>query len=176
MSNVFGFDFLKTEHTLQDDGLPKAANSSSNTTGINAAQALLLNNSDEEQLRALAARVALPTAPVVAVMGDGSVGFHIAEFDTAVRHSLGLVAVVGNDARWNAEHQIQLRDYGPQRLIACELNPTRYDAVAAAFGAWGGHVAEAADMASTAQAALVSGRPACVNVMIEGLAAPVIQR
>jgi acetolactate synthase-1/2/3 large subunit len=125
---------------------------------------------------ALAARVALPTAPVVAVMGDGSVGFHIAEFDTAVRHSLGLVAVVGNDARWNAEHQIQLRDYGPQRLIACELNATRYDAVAAAFGAWGGHVIEATDMASTAQAALDSGRPACVNVMIEGLAAPVIQR
>lgn len=125
---------------------------------------------------ALAARVALPTAPVVAVMGDGSVGFHIAEFDTAVRHGLGLVAVVGNDARWNAEFQIQLRDYGPQRLIACELNATRYDSVAAAFGAWGAHVSNAADMASTAQAALASGRPACVNVMIEGLAAPVIQR
>ncbi len=125
---------------------------------------------------ALAARVALPTAPVVAVMGDGSVGFHIAEFDTAVRHGLGLVAVVGNDARWNAEHQIQLRDYGPQRLIACELNATRYEAVAAAFGAWGAHVSDASDMASTAQAALASGRPACVNVMIEGLAAPVIQR
>ncbi len=125
---------------------------------------------------ALAARVAQPEAPVVAVMGDGTVGFHIAEFDTAVRYGLGLVAVIGNDARWNAEYQIQVRDYGKHRLLGCELNPTRYDAVAVAFGAWGALVTDAAEMASTAQAALASGEPACVNVMIEGVPAPVIKR
>lgn len=125
---------------------------------------------------ALAARVAQPQAPVVAVMGDGTVGFHIAEFDTAVRCGLGFVAVIGNDARWNAEHQIQLREYGPERLLGCELRPSRYDAVAVAFGAWGALVTDAAEMAATAQAALASGQPACVNVMIEGVPAPVIQR
>ncbi len=128
---------------------------------------------------ALAARVAQPQAPVVAVMGDGTVGFHIAEFDTAVRCGLGFVAVIGNDARWNAEFQIQLRDYGQDRLLGCELNPTRYDAVAAALGAWGANVTDAAQMAATAQAAhaaQASGQPACVNVMIEGVPAPVIQR
>ena len=125
---------------------------------------------------ALAARVAQPQAPVVAVMGDGTVGFHIAEFDTAVRCGLGFVAVIGNDARWNAEYQIQLRDYGPDRLLGCELNPTRYDTVAAAFGAWGANVTDAAQMAATAQAAQASGQPACVNVMIEGVPAPVIRR
>ena len=125
---------------------------------------------------ALAARVAQPQAPVVAVMGDGTVGFHIAEFDTAVRCGLGFVAVIGNDARWNAEYQIQLRDYGQDRLLGCELNPTRYDTVAAAFGAWGANVTDAAQMAATAQAAQASGQPACVNVMIEGVPAPVIRR
>jgi acetolactate synthase-1/2/3 large subunit len=125
---------------------------------------------------ALAARVAQPGAPVVAVMGDGTVGFHIAEFDTAVRCGLGFVAVIGNDARWNAEYQIQLREYGPNRLLGCELQPSRYDAVAAAFGAWGGLVTDAAEMAATAQAAQASGQPACVNVMIEGVPAPVIKR
>ena len=123
---------------------------------------------------ALAARVAQPQAPVVAVMGDGTVGFHIAEFDTAVRCGLGFVAVIGNDARWNAEYQIQLREYGKDRLLGCELSPTRYDAVAVAFGAWGALVTDPADMATTAQAALASGQPACVNVMIEGVPAPVI--
>lgn len=128
---------------------------------------------------ALAARVAQPQAPVVAVMGDGTVGFHIAEFDTAVRCGLGFVAVIGNDARWNAEYQIQLRDYGQDRLLGCELNPTRYDTVAAAFGAWGANVTDAAQMTTTAQAAhaaQASGQPACVNVMIEGVPAPVIRR
>ena len=125
---------------------------------------------------ALAARVAQPGAPVVAVMGDGTVGFHIAEFDTAVRCGLGFVAVIGNDARWNAEYQIQLREYGPDRLLGCELQPSRYDAVAVAFGAWGALVTDAAEMAATAQAAQASGQPACVNVMIEGVPAPVIKR
>jgi acetolactate synthase-1/2/3 large subunit len=125
---------------------------------------------------ALAARCARPEAPVVAVMGDGTIGFHIAEFDTAVRHGLGFVSVIGNDARWNAEYQIQLRDYGAQRLIGCELRPMRYDAVAAAFGAHGALVTEAADLLPSARRALASGLPACLNVMIEGVPAPLIKR
>lgn len=38
----------------------------------------------------------------------------------AVRYGLSFLVVVGNDARWNAEYQIQLRDDGPERLIGCE--------------------------------------------------------
>jgi acetolactate synthase-1/2/3 large subunit len=125
---------------------------------------------------ALAARCARPEAPVVAVMGDGTVGFHIAEFDTAVRYGLSFVAVVGNDARWNAEYQIQLRDYGPERLIGCELRPTRYDTVAQAFGAHGECVTEAAELLPAARRALASGMPACLNVVIEGVPAPQIRR
>ena len=125
---------------------------------------------------ALGARCAVPDAPVVAVMGDGTVGFHIAEYDTALRHDLAFVAVIGNDARWNAEYQIQLRDYGAQRLIGCELRPTRYDAVAQAFGAHGELVTEPQAMAAAAQRAQASGLPACVNVMIDGVPAPQIRR
>jgi acetolactate synthase-1/2/3 large subunit len=125
---------------------------------------------------ALAARCARPDAPVVAVMGDGTVGFHIAEFDTAVRYGLPFLAIVGNDARWNAEYQIQLRDYGPERLTGCELLPTRYDAVAQAFGAHGECVGEAEAMRSAVHRALASGMPACLNVMIEGVPAPQIER
>ena len=125
---------------------------------------------------ALAARCAVPDAPVIAVMGDGTVGFHIAEFDTAVRYGLNFVAVVGNDARWNAEYQIQLRDYGADRLIACELQPTRYDAVAAAFGGYGEQVTQAGAMTDALQRAQASALPSCLNVMIEGLPAPSLKR
>ena len=61
---------------------------------------------------AAAAKLAFPDAPVVAMLGDGTFGFHLSEIDTAVRYGLAYVAVVGNDACWNAEHQIQLRAYG----------------------------------------------------------------
>jgi acetolactate synthase-1/2/3 large subunit len=125
---------------------------------------------------ALAARFARPGAPVVAVMGDGTVGFHIAEFDTAVRHGLSFVVVVGNDARWNAEYQIQLRDFGADRLIGCELRATRYDAVAQAFGAHGECVVDADALPAALGRALASGLPACLNVMTEGLPAPRISR
>lgn len=125
---------------------------------------------------AVAARLAEPTAPIVAVMGDGTFGFHPAEIDTAVRYRLAFVAVVGNDARWNAEHQIQLREYGPGRLVGLDLLPTRYDQVAIAFGGHGEQVTEAAELLPAARRALASGLPACLNVMIEGLAAPNIRR
>jgi acetolactate synthase-1/2/3 large subunit len=125
---------------------------------------------------ALAARVAKPDAPVIAVMGDGTFGFHPAEIDTAVRHGLAFVLVVGNDARWNAEYQIQLRTYGRERLVGCELLPTRYDEVARAFGGYGELVTDPREMLPAARRAIASGLPAVLNVMVEGLAAPAIRR
>jgi acetolactate synthase-1/2/3 large subunit len=125
---------------------------------------------------ALAARMAKPDAPVIAVMGDGTFGFHAAEIDTAVRYKLPFVCVVGNDARWNAEYQIQLREYGRERLVGCELLPTRYDQVTAAFGGHGELVTEAGTVLPAAQRALRSGLPACLNVMIEGVPAPTVKR
>jgi acetolactate synthase-1/2/3 large subunit len=110
-------------------------------------------------------------------MGDGSFGFHMAELDTAARHGLPYVAVIGNDSRWNAEHQIQLRDYGANRAHGCGLAPgTRYDLVATALGGHGEHVESARDLAPALGRAFASGRPAVVNVVIEGRAAPVLRR
>ena len=125
---------------------------------------------------ALAARVALPEAPIVALMGDGTFGFHTAEMDTAVRYRLPFVAVIGNDARWNAEYQIQLKAYGAERLVGCELLPTRYDLVTAAFGGYGEHVTAADAMPAAIERAQASQLPALLNVAIEGVPAPVVKR
>ena len=121
---------------------------------------------------AAAAKLACPGAPVVAMLGDGTFGFHMAEIDTAVRHALNYVAVIGNDATWNAEYQIQLRAYGEARARGCELLPTRYGAVASALGAHGEDVSTPAGLQSALRRAAAAGKPACVNVMIERLSAP----
>jgi acetolactate synthase-1/2/3 large subunit len=125
---------------------------------------------------AIAAKLAYPKHPVVAVMGDGTFGFHMAEFDTAVRYDLPIIVVVGNDARWNAEYQIQLRQYGADRAKNCDLLPSRYDRVVEALGGFGALVSTAADLPDALDRAYLSRQPACINVMIEGVAAPIIRR
>lgn len=126
---------------------------------------------------ALAARAARPAGRVLAICGDGTFGFHMAEFDTALRHDLPFVLVVGNDARWNAEYQIQARDYGANRTHGCELAPgTRYDLAVQGLGGHGEFVERGEDLAAALERAFASGKPACVNVMIEGLPAPNLRR
>jgi len=121
---------------------------------------------------ALAARLIDAKAPVFAVLGDGTIGFHISEFETAVRRALPFVAILGNDARWNAESEIQRREYGANRMHGCELLPVRYDQVVTALGGHGEFVERAGDLPAAIERALASGKPACVNVTIESTAAP----
>jgi acetolactate synthase I/II/III large subunit len=84
--------------------------------------------------------------------------------------------VVGNDATWNAEYQIQLRTYGAERAHGCELLPTRYDRVVEALGGHGELVTEPVELGPALERAVASGKPACVNVMIERLPAPALRR
>ncbi len=121
---------------------------------------------------AVAAKIARPEATVVVMMGDGTAGFHFSEFETAHRYGTDFIAVIGHDARWNAEYQIQLRDYGADRLYECELNPTRYDNAAAGFGCHGEHVTDPADLDAALKRADESGLPVCFVAEIEGLPAP----
>jgi len=83
-----------------------------------------------------------------------------------------VVAVIGNDARWNAEHQLQIRHYGADRTVGCELLPSRYEQIATALGGHGERVERAGDLEPALDRALASGLPAVVNVLIEGLPAP----
>jgi acetolactate synthase-1/2/3 large subunit len=121
---------------------------------------------------AAAAKLAFPEAPVVAMLGDGTFGFHMSEIDTAVRYGLNYVAVIGNDACWNAEYQIALKSYGAERAKNLDLLPTRYGAAAAALGAHGEDVVEEKGLVSALTRAARSGKPAVVNVLIERQPAP----
>ena len=121
---------------------------------------------------ALGAKSVQPSRAVFALLGDGTFGYHAMEFDTAVRYNLPIVAIVGNDARWNAEYQIQINTYGQDRTIGCELLPSRYERIAQALGGYGVYVENACDLTEAIGKAVVSGLPACVNVAIEGVGAP----
>ena len=121
---------------------------------------------------ALAAKLAHPDAQVLALLGDGTLGFHGFEFDTAVRYDLPFIAVVGNDAGWNAERIIQKRDYGEDRVFGCDLRPTRYDQTAISLGCNGEYVEEIDQLLPAVKRAAESGKPTCINVQIAPTAAP----
>jgi acetolactate synthase-1/2/3 large subunit len=126
---------------------------------------------------AVAAKMAKPESIVIAIVGDGTAGFHIAELDTAIRHRAAIVVVIGNDSTWNAEHQIQLRRFGKDRTHGLGLQDrTRYDKIAQALGCHGEFVTRANDLPAALDRAVRSGKPACVNVMIERVSAPLYAR
>jgi thiamine pyrophosphate-dependent acetolactate synthase large subunit-like protein len=111
---------------------------------------------------ALGAAMVHPDAPVWIVLGDGAVGYSLTELDTFVRHGVPVVAVVGNDARWSQIARAQIDLLGDD--VGTVLAPTRYDQVAAGFGAIGLHVDTAGDLPGALAKARDSGQPALVNV------------
>jgi acetolactate synthase-1/2/3 large subunit len=121
---------------------------------------------------AAAAKLARPESTVVAMLGDGTFGFHMSEIETAVRCKLPYIALVGNDACWNAEYQIQLRAYGKERAHGLDLLPVKYGAVAAAMGAFGADVSSFSELQKALESAKASGLPAVINVAIQRAAAP----
>ena len=105
---------------------------------------------------ALGAAMVHPDAPVWIVFGDGAVGYGITEFDTFVRHGVPVVAVVGNDASWSqiAREQLDLLHDDVGTVLA----PTRYDQVAAGFGAVGLHVDHVDELSAALAKARATGR------------------
>ena len=121
---------------------------------------------------ALAARMHDADAPIFVVMGDGTFGFHLAEIETAVRRILPFIAIVGNDAPWNAESQLQRWHDGENRMHGCELLAAHYDAWASAPGGHGEFVTKAHELDGAIARAIASGRPAVINNMTDSIAAP----
>ena len=119
---------------------------------------------------ALAAKLAHPDRRVIMLTGDGAFGFNGMEFDTAVRHDLAVVAILGNDSAWGIDRQIQLGVYG--RPIATDLLPTRYDQVVSGLGGHGEHVVDPAELSPALERALKVERPSLINVQVQRAISP----
>jgi len=91
---------------------------------------------------AIGARIARPTAPVVAIMGDGDFQMSIHELATAVQYRVPIVAVVLNNNGLLSVRDLQISALGSHRFGGTEFRvdgtdtPSNPDfvAVAAAYG------------------------------------------
>lgn len=116
---------------------------------------------------ALGAALATPGRRTVAVTGDGGMGYHLSELETAVRCGIPAVAVILNNQSLAFEDHIQ-RHLWDGRVIS-EVNdfaPVDFAAVARAFGAHGVRVESADELPEALAAALQAGGPAVVDVAI----------
>jgi acetolactate synthase-like protein len=116
---------------------------------------------------ALGARLVRPGAEVWILYGDGSVGYSLAEADTFVRHGVGVIAVVGNDAGWTqiARDQVEiLKDD-----VGTRLAPTAYERAAEGLGAVGRRLDDPArieEVLGEARRLAGEGRPVYVDARL----------
>ncbi len=117
---------------------------------------------------ALGAIMHEPGAEVWLIYGDGSSAFSIAEFDTFVRHGVGVIALIGNDACWNqiARDQVEiLKDD-----VGTVLRHTDYHQVAEGFGGVGLLLDDPKKITSTlrkAQKLARQGKPVLINAILD---------
>lgn len=107
--------------------------------------------------QALGACVAHPDRQVFCIIGDGAMGFHMQEIETAVRNKLKPIYLVCCDKQWGMvkmNQQFALRpiktmitkSLGPNETINADFSETRFDLVAESMGAHGERVSDAADL------------------------------
>lgn len=128
--------------------------------------------------QATGAAVARPDTPVCCIIGDGAMGFHPQEIETAVRVGARVIYIVMCDRQWGMvkmNQQFMLRPIktmlfkhlDPDETIKADLGEIAFDALARSMGAHGERVSEARELGPALERALASGRCAVVHVDVD---------
>jgi acetolactate synthase-1/2/3 large subunit len=115
---------------------------------------------------AIAAKLAEPERPVIAVCGDGDFLMNGQELATAVQYGAHFVALVINNGLYGTIRMHQEREY-PGRVYGTELRNPDFAAYARAFGAHGETVTRTAEFAPAFERALSAGKPALIELSID---------
>ena len=114
---------------------------------------------------AIAASIASPGRPIVALVGDGGLGMSVAELETAVREGARPVVIVFDNARYGTIHDHQVRR--GMTPVATNLGPVDWAAVAQAFGATGVRVETDEAFETALRAALGSRQPTVLHLVVD---------
>jgi acetolactate synthase-1/2/3 large subunit len=114
---------------------------------------------------AIAASLCEPERTVVAICGDGGFAMTMNEMETAVRTGAKPIVLVFDNKRYGtiAMHQ---RNSG-RELVATELGPFDFAAVARAAGAQGGRVTRDSEFESALRDALTANRAAVIHMEMD---------
>lgn len=131
----------------------------------------------------LGAKIAKPNNQVYCIIGDGAMGFHMQEIETAVRNNLPVVYLVVSDKQWGMvkmNQQFQLRPIKAlidnkihkkalDEVINTDFGETEWDKLAQSMGAFGIRVTQPDDLPTAIQKCLDSQRPAVIHIDVDPL-------
>jgi len=115
---------------------------------------------------AIGAKAATPDRPVVAVMGDGAIGYTMIEIQTAISHNLPITVVVLDNQAWGAEKAYQQEFYGG-RLLGAEIQSPRFDKFAELCGGQGIWVDGPGELGPALQQAMSSNQTTIIQGRID---------
>jgi len=115
---------------------------------------------------AIGAKAATPSRPVVALMGDGAIGYTMIEIQTAISNNLPVVIVVLDNEAWGAEKAYQREFYGG-RLLGADIQSPRFDKFAELCGGKGIWVDGPGGMGPALKEAIASGQTTVIQAKID---------
>lgn len=116
------------------------------------------------------AKFARPDRPAVVIVGDGGVGYHVPELDTAARYGRPVVIVVMDDQKWSAIALPQELDYGAEFEMG--LPARDWVKVAEGLGGAGYRATTLAEVKAAVAEATASDKPAIVHVSVRSVLSP----
>jgi acetolactate synthase-1/2/3 large subunit len=128
--------------------------------------------------QALGAQVAHPRRQVYCVIGDGAMGFHQQEVETAVRNELPVIFLVLCDKQWGMVKMNQqfalkplktlvMKSLDSSETINADLSETRFDDLARAMGAHGERVSDPAGLRGAIERSQASGKCSVIHVDVD---------
>jgi len=131
--------------------------------------------------QALGAAVASPGRTVCCLIGDGAMGFHPQEVETAVRNNLPVIYIVFVDLAWGMVKMGQQfalkpvktvirKSLSEEETINADFSEIKFDDLARSMGAHGERVSIAEDLEPAIARAVESGKPSVIHVDVDPVA------
>jgi sulfoacetaldehyde acetyltransferase len=114
---------------------------------------------------AMGAKIAEPSRPAIAYIGDGAWGMSLTEVMTCVREAIPTTAVVFNNGQWGAEKRNQI-DFYDDRFLGTELENPSFAEIARAMGAQGHRIDQPDQLGDALREATASDQPTVLEVMV----------
>jgi acetolactate synthase-1/2/3 large subunit len=115
---------------------------------------------------AIAAKLLDRDRPVVALIGDGSLGMTMGELETVVRERLSICIVIMNDVGYGNIRQEQLLHYG-DRPVGVDFVDVDYAAVSEGFGIASFRANSADQVAAAMRTIIASGAAGLIDARID---------
>ncbi len=121
--------------------------------------------------QALGVKTALPDRPIVALSGDGGIGYHISDLETAVREDLPITVVVTNNESLGSSKMSQLGTHSFDMSTDFH-DGVDYAQVARGFGCAGETIDDPERVGSAIEESLERDVPTLLDVRVDPYAAP----